>query len=198
MTTPSHVSIGAPQGPMPAYCAVPTTRAPWPGVVVVHDFSGTSNDLRHQADWLAGEGFLAIAPDLYHRGNRLTCLRTVMRDIGRRSGRTFDDIDAARGWLADQRRVHGPHRGDRLLHGRWLRAGAGAEQGFLGLERQLRGLPVGRRLVARRGLPRRRELRRRRRLAPGCACRAAAGAGARRARRPPRREDLSRSGDTGS
>jgi carboxymethylenebutenolidase len=99
MASTSEIAIETSAGPMPAYCAVPTTAPPWPGVVVVHDFTGMSHDLRAQADWLAGEGFLAVAPDLYHWGGRLRCLRTILRDIGRREGRTFDDLGAAREWL---------------------------------------------------------------------------------------------------
>jgi carboxymethylenebutenolidase len=96
------IEIRTGHGSMPAYSAVPRTPPPWPGVVVVHDFTGMSQDLRAQADWLAGEGFLAVAPDLYHWGSRLRCLRVVMRDIGERRGRTFDDIEAARRWLTAQ------------------------------------------------------------------------------------------------
>jgi carboxymethylenebutenolidase len=72
---------------------------PWPGVVVMHDFMGMSHDLRNHADWFVSEGFLAAAPDLFHWDNRLTCLRTVMRDLGTRSGRTVEDIEAIRQWL---------------------------------------------------------------------------------------------------
>ena len=55
----SWLEIQTGQGLMPAYCAVPATPPPWPGVVVIHDFTGMSHDLRAQADWLANEGFLA-------------------------------------------------------------------------------------------------------------------------------------------
>ncbi|WP_199905113.1 dienelactone hydrolase family protein [Nocardioides sediminis] len=102
MVTTRDLEIETGRGPMPAYCAVPTAPPPWPGVVVVHDFSGMGHDLRAQVDWLASEGFLSVAPDLYHWGSRLGCLRTIMRDIGQRQGPTFDDIEAARQWLRSQ------------------------------------------------------------------------------------------------
>jgi carboxymethylenebutenolidase len=101
METRPQIEIETGHGLMPAYTAVPTTAPPWPGVVVIHDFTGMSQDLRSHADWLAGEGFLPIAPDLYYWGSRLRCLRTIMRDLGPRRGRTFDDIEAARQWLRD-------------------------------------------------------------------------------------------------
>ena len=53
----------------------------------MHDFTGMSHDLRHQARWLALNGYLAIAPDLYHYwSSRLGCLRTIMRHIGAQKG----------------------------------------------------------------------------------------------------------------
>lgn len=96
------VVIATPTGQMPAYVAIPATDDSWPGVVVIHDFTGMSHDLRNQADWLAREGFLAVAPDLYYWGSRLRCLWTIMREVTAGHGRTVADIDAARDWLKSQ------------------------------------------------------------------------------------------------
>jgi carboxymethylenebutenolidase len=101
------VKVRTAQGEMPTYVSVPSGDGPWPGVVVIHDFTGMSRDLRNQADWLAGVGFLAAAPDLYYWGSRLGCLWTIMRDIGAGKGRTFEDIEAVRSWLGRHARCTG-------------------------------------------------------------------------------------------
>ena len=95
----AEVSIPA-AGTLPAYVAIPGGQGPWHGVVVIHDAFGMSSDLRRQADWLAGEGYLAAAPDLYRGGKKITCLRKVFKDALARKGPTFDDLDATRAWLA--------------------------------------------------------------------------------------------------
>ena len=91
------VSIRTERGGMPAYAATPAGAGPWPGVVVIHDALGLSRDTRGQADWLASEGFLAVAPDLFYWGSRATCLWSLIR-----GWRPLGDLDVTRAWLAGQ------------------------------------------------------------------------------------------------
>ena len=91
-----NLNIATPRGEMPAYLRTPPGAGPWPGIVVIHDAAGVTRDLHEQADWLASEGFLAIAPDLFYWGKRWTCLFAAMRD----PAHPLPDLDAARTWLA--------------------------------------------------------------------------------------------------
>lgn len=91
----SEVFIGTRRGRMPAYLAVPAGPGPWPGVVVIHDALGLSTDTRAQADWLAAEGFLAVAPDLFHWARRALCLWALIR-----GWRPLGELDLTRAWLA--------------------------------------------------------------------------------------------------
>ncbi len=86
--------------PIPAYLGVPSGTGPWPGVVVLHDALGQTDTSRQQVDWLAASGYIAVAPDLFARGNRLLCLLAVGRQMAARQGAAFDDIEATRAWLA--------------------------------------------------------------------------------------------------
>src|ERR1051326_9585670 len=96
----SDVTYTSPHGELRAYLALPAGQGPWPGVVLIHDAFGMTRDLRAHADRFAADGFAALAPDLYTWGRKIGCIRATMANLGARSGRAFDDIDAARQWLA--------------------------------------------------------------------------------------------------
>ncbi|WP_406833038.1 dienelactone hydrolase family protein [Pedococcus sp. KACC 23699] len=96
MTRSTDLAVETARGRLPVYFSRPEGEGPWPGVVVVHDILGMTHDLRRQADWLAGAGYLAAAPDLYSGERRSTCLIRMFRDARARRGRTFEDIDAVR------------------------------------------------------------------------------------------------------
>lgn len=90
--------------PVPAYLATPVPTSdrsgPWPGVVVVHDAFGITDDMRQQADWLAAAGYVTVVPDLYARGGMLRCVKTTFAQLAAQSGPAFDELAAARTWLA--------------------------------------------------------------------------------------------------
>ena len=89
ITFPTRVEVGG-------YLAVPDGDGPWPGVVVLPEAFGLTDDIRANADHLARAGYLAIAPAIYS----LRCVRQAMRDLHARSGTTFAAIEYVRTWLA--------------------------------------------------------------------------------------------------
>lgn len=95
-----NVTITAAEADIPAWKAVPSGAGPWPGVVVIHDLFGMTQDVKDQCEWLAAAGYLAVAPDLYSRGSKMSCVRQVFKDLSRRSGPAFDDVEVTRAWMA--------------------------------------------------------------------------------------------------
>ncbi len=98
------ITYPTPAGRLSAYLAVPPGQGPWPGVVVVHDALGMTADIRRITDRFAANGYLALVPALYHRGNKIRCVVSTFRSLSAGSGPAIDDLIAARDHLiADDR-----------------------------------------------------------------------------------------------
>jgi carboxymethylenebutenolidase len=65
---------------LPYFLALPEASGPWPGVVVIHEGGGISPQLLRVCERLAGEGYAAIAPDLFFRsgGSEAADFATLM------------------------------------------------------------------------------------------------------------------------
>lgn len=96
-----------PAGPIPGYLAVPQGNGPWPAVVVIHDVGGLTMDIKRTADRLARAGYLAAAPNLYHRRGTLRCVVAMMRSLSSGTGPTVDDVIGVRDQLVADPRCTG-------------------------------------------------------------------------------------------
>jgi carboxymethylenebutenolidase len=89
-----------------AYLAVPAATAarpgPWPGVVVIHEALGPTDDMHEQCDWFAAAGYLALMPDLYHGKPMIRCVRGAVRQLAEQRGPMFEQLESARVHLADR------------------------------------------------------------------------------------------------
>lgn len=83
-----------------SYIAVPVATAdrpgPWPGVIVIHDILGMSDDIREQADWLAAAGYLAVVPDLFRGKAAIRCVKGALKQLGDQRGPVFDQVESIR------------------------------------------------------------------------------------------------------
>lgn len=94
---------GASTPDLRAHLAMPSQGGgPWPGVVVLHELLGLTDDIRAQTQRLAAAGYLAVAPDLFSAGGAVRCLRATFGDLTRGHGPAVDDIEAVRAWLTSR------------------------------------------------------------------------------------------------
>ncbi len=76
------VHVETPGGPMPALLARPATGGRLPAVLVVQEAFGLNDHIMGVARRIAAEGYVTLAPDLFHRGG-----------AGRTAG--YDDLPTA-------------------------------------------------------------------------------------------------------
>lgn len=104
-----RIQITTADGPMGAYLARPA-HGSHGAVIVCHQLFGVTPDITDVADRLAGLGYLAIAPDFYHRSGPDIALEAtpegrtrgfeLLGQLGRAQVRT--DIEATLAWLDGQ------------------------------------------------------------------------------------------------
>ena len=66
-TNSSTVQITTPDGPMSGFLARPSGEDKYPTVLVIMEAFGLNDHIKDVAGRLAGEGYVALAPDMYHR-----------------------------------------------------------------------------------------------------------------------------------
>ena len=108
MTDFIEVSLDEPRG-RSAQLIVPS-GANLPGVVVIHDIFGLTDDTRRHCRNFAAAGYAAIAPDLYRRGSP-ACVVSTIRSMIEQRGDALAGVDAARRALAGRPEVDGARIG---------------------------------------------------------------------------------------
>ena len=88
---------------MPAYMAWPDRDGPWPAVIVLMEIFGVNSHIRSVVDRLAAEGYVAIAPNYYHRTAENLELGYSERDIA--TGRQHKEKTTREGIISDMRAV---------------------------------------------------------------------------------------------
>src|SRR5262245_38081497 len=60
-----EISFKSGKDTVKGYLAVPEGKGPFPGVVVIQEWWGLNDWMKEQARRFAGQGYVALAPDLY-------------------------------------------------------------------------------------------------------------------------------------
>ena len=63
----STVQLNTSDGKMDAYVAQPKDGGNYPGIVVIQEAFGVNDHIKKVTDRIAAEGYVAIAPDMFHR-----------------------------------------------------------------------------------------------------------------------------------
>ena len=108
----SRVSDGS---SMDAYVARPDDSSSHPGIIVLQEAFGVNSHIRSMCDRFAAEGYVAIAPELFHRTapgfqGSYTDFAAVMPHMQRMTNEgAVADLHAAFDWLQSQKNLQRDH-----------------------------------------------------------------------------------------
>jgi carboxymethylenebutenolidase len=108
--TNSTVQLNTSDGKMEAYVAQPKAGGTYPGVVVIQEAFGVNSHIKKVAERIAAEGYVAIAPDIFHReAERIIpysempkAIATMQRVV---DNKAMEDVGAAIAHLKSQSNV---------------------------------------------------------------------------------------------
>jgi carboxymethylenebutenolidase len=110
--TGSTVQLNTADGKMDAYVAQPKGGGSYPGVVVIQEAFGVNEHIKKVTDRIAAEGYVAIAPDIYHReAERVIPYAEMPKAIAALQrvvdGKAMEDVGTAIAHLKSQSNVKG-------------------------------------------------------------------------------------------
>jgi len=108
--TNTTVQLNTADGKMDAYVAQPQDGGSYPGIVVIQEAFGVNDHIKKVTDRLAAEGYVAIAPDIYHReSERIIPYAEMPKAIAALQrvvdGKAMEDVGASIAHLKSQSNV---------------------------------------------------------------------------------------------
>jgi Dienelactone hydrolase and related enzymes len=86
---------------LPGVFTLPDGEGPFPGLVMIYEAFGMTDEMKRVARDLAADGYATVIPDLFARGPvRPLCVARVLRTVFTGRGQALDDLEAARRWFA--------------------------------------------------------------------------------------------------
>ena len=106
----STLQLNTPDGKMETFEARPKEDGSYPGIVVLMEAFGLNDHIKKVTERIAQEGYVAVAPDLYHRETeRLVPYSDLQKAIGimnrLQDPKVMDDVGAAIAHLKSQSNV---------------------------------------------------------------------------------------------
>jgi carboxymethylenebutenolidase len=77
----ANVTFASGKKELGGFFARPEGEGPFPGLVVIHEIFGLTENIKHWAERFANEGYAALAVDLFTGRNHTVCMFSMMRGL---------------------------------------------------------------------------------------------------------------------